>query len=253
LHIHLVNLDRSPERLADFCRVNRNLTATVSRFSAVDGRTLDVQALVRQGLVTKDILSPAMFSIGALGCAMSNVVLWEKAIASDQFLTACEDDAIFNDRFEPYAEAVLKTLPPDWDLIYWGFNFDMFLSFEVFPEVSHATTMFDQDRMRANVEKFQRQLITPQAFKLLWAFGTCCYSVSAKGAKVLRQKILPLAPRVTAFPEGARAYPYSPTWRHVGIDNSINAIHREIRSFVCFPPLVISKNESSTSTIQIQK
>jgi glycosyl transferase, family 25 len=250
MHIHLVNLDRSPERLTEFCDINRYLTATVSRFPAIDGGALKLDALVRQGLVTKDILSPDMFSIGALGCAMSNIALWDKAIASGQLLTACEDDAIFNDGFEPAAEAVLKTLPPDWDLIFWGFNFDMFVCFEFLPGVSHATTMFDQDRMRANIEAFQRQAIAPQAFKALWVFGTCCYSISAKGAGVLKQKILPLSARVTPFPEGAKAFPCSPSWRHVGIDNAINAVHREIKSFVCFPPLVVSKNEPGRSTIQ---
>ena len=37
--------------------------------------------------------------------------------------------------------------------------------------------------------------------------------------------------------------------RTVGIDNSINAVHREINSFVCFPPLVVSENEPEKSTM----
>jgi glycosyl transferase, family 25 len=248
LHIHVVNLDRSPDRITEFCSVNRNITATVARFVAVDGQKLDVDQLVQRGLVTKDIMS--MFSVGALGCAMSNIALWDIAIASGQAVTTCEDDAILNDRFNECAEALLKTLPADWDMIFWGHNFDMFMSFELLPGVTHATTMFDQDRMRANFEAFQRQTITPQAFKLLWAFGTCSYSISAKGASVLKSKILPLAPRVTPFPEGKKAYPYSPGWRHVGIDNSMNAVHKEIKSFVCFPPLAVTKNETKSSTVQ---
>jgi hypothetical protein len=126
----------------------------------------------------------------------------------------------------------------------------MFMSFELLPSVTHATVMFNQDRMRANIEAFQRQTITPQIYKLLWAFGTCCYSISSKGAAVLKSKILPLSARVTPFPEGQKAYPYSPAWRHVGIDNSMNAVHRGIKSFVCFPPLVVTKNETKTSTVQ---
>jgi GR25 family glycosyltransferase involved in LPS biosynthesis len=248
LHIHVVNLNRSPERITEFCSVNRNITATVARFVAIDGQSLDVDQLVQLGLVTKDILS--MFSVGALGCAMSNLALWDIAITSEQLVTLCEDDAIFNDRFEQCAEALLKTLPSDWDIIFWGYNFDMFISLELLPGVTHSTVMFDQDRMRSNIETFQRQAIAPQAFKALWTFGTCCYSISPKGAAVLKSKILPLAPRVTPFPEGQKAYPYSPAWRHVGIDNSINAVHKQISSFVCFPPLVVTKNETKYSTVQ---
>jgi glycosyl transferase family 25 len=152
LHIHVVNLDRSPERITEFCSVNRNITATVARFVAVDGRKLHIDQLVQRGLVTKDIMS--MFSVGALGCAMSNIALWDIAIASGQAVTTCEDDAILNDRFNECAEALLKTLPPDWDVIFWGYNFDMFMSFELLPGVTHATTMFDQNRMRAKSKPF---------------------------------------------------------------------------------------------------
>lgn len=131
LHIHVVNLDRSPERITEFCSVNRNITATVARFVAVDGRKLHVDQLVQRGLVTKDVMS--MFSVGALGCAMSNIALWDIAIASGQAVTTCEDDAILNDRFNECAEALLKTLPLGWDIIFWGYNFDMFMSFELLP------------------------------------------------------------------------------------------------------------------------
>jgi hypothetical protein len=94
LDIYVINLDRSPERISEFFTVNRNLSATVSRYPAIDGRTFDLDSLVRQGLVTKHIVNPDMFSIGALGCALSNIALWDKAIGSGQSLTVCEDDAI---------------------------------------------------------------------------------------------------------------------------------------------------------------
>jgi GR25 family glycosyltransferase involved in LPS biosynthesis len=61
--------------------------------------------------VAKDILS--MFSVGALGCAMSNIVLWDKAIANNKTVTICEDDAVFNDHFEERAEDLLKGLLKD--------------------------------------------------------------------------------------------------------------------------------------------
>jgi glycosyl transferase, family 25 len=245
LHIHLVNLDRTPERLTEFCDLNRYLTS-VSRFPAIDGAGLNVDSLVGQGLVTKDILS--MFSIGALGCAMSNLSLWDRAIANDQIVTISEDDAIFNYDFEARAEELLKRLPDDWDIIFWGFNFDMFLCFDMLPGVSPCVATFDQEQMRAGTGAFQKQTINPQAFKAIWVFGTSCYSISPRGAKVLKSKILPLRPQVIPLPEAKGVPPYSAAWRTVGIDNCINAVHREINSFVCFPPLVVSKNEPATST-----
>jgi glycosyl transferase, family 25 len=246
LHIHLVNLDRNPERLAEFCNVNRHLTS-VSRFPAVDGKSLELGSLVQQGLVTEDILSA--FSVGALGCAMSNLTLWDKAIANDQVVTICEDDAIFNNRFEERAEDLLKRLPNNWDIMFWGFNFNLFVCFEVLPGVSPCVVTFDQDQMRSGSGIFKMQAITPQAYKARWVFGTSCYSISPLGAKNLKNKILPLRPQTVPLPEAQRVPPYRPKWRTVGIDNCINAVHREINSFVCFPPLVISKNEREKSTV----
>jgi len=247
LHIHLVNLDRCPERVTEFCDLNRYLTS-VSRFPAIDGRTLDLDSLVRRGLVTKDILT--MCTVGAVGNAMSNLTLWEAGIARNQVVTICEDDAVFNYGFEACAEKVMKRLPNDWDIIYWGFNFDMFVVYDILPGVSPSIAIFNQEQMRARIKEFQTQTIFPQPFKTVWAFGPCCYSISPKGAKVIKSKILPLRPQVIPFPEAKGVPPYSPAWRTVGLDNFINAIHREISSFVCIPPLVVSKNEPGKSTIQ---
>jgi len=145
---------------------------------------------------------------------------------------------------------LIKTLPADWDLIMWGYNFDLFMCFEMLPGVSSCLGQFEQDRMRAGVGAFQQQPITPQAFRLIWAFGALCYSVSPKGAQSLKDKCLPLRPMIIDIPEAARAYPYSTKYRTVGLDNSMCAVYRQLSAFVCFPPLVISKNEGAKSTIQ---
>jgi GR25 family glycosyltransferase involved in LPS biosynthesis len=244
-----VNLDRSTDRLAEFCNVNRHLTS-VSRFPAVDGSRLDLNTLVSQGVVTKDILT--MFSVGAVGCAMSHLGLWERSIASNKAVTISEDDAIFNHGFDSHAEQLLAGLPNDWDMIFWGFNFDMFLCFDMLPGVTPCcVATFDQELMRAGAAAFQKLSITPQAFKLIWAFGTCCYSISPLGARKLKEKIVPFRPQVIPLPEARNAPPFSLSWRTVGIDNSINSAHREIKSFVCFPPLAISKHELDKSTIHV--
>jgi glycosyl transferase family 25 len=247
LHVHFINLDRSPERLVEFKRVNGHLTQT-SRFPAVDGQRIDIGALAAQGIVSEDILSS--FRIGAVGVALSNIALWELAIKSQTPVTFAEDDAIFNHHFDRCAEQLIASLPPDWDVIVWGFNFDLFLSFEMLPGVSLCLAQFDQDRMRANVRAFQEQRISPRAYPLRWAFGTPCYSVSPKGALALKTKCLPLRPKLIPCPEGARAPPNCSLFRNVGIDNTLNSVYGELKAFVCFPPLVVVKNEAGQSTIQ---
>jgi glycosyl transferase family 25 len=247
LHVHFINLERSSDRLAEFRNVNSHLAET-TRFPAVDGSKVDIASLAANGLATADILS--MFRIGAVGVAMSNIALWDLAIQSGSNVTIAEDDAIFHRQFDRSAEQLIAGLPADWDLILWGWNFDLFLSFEMLPGVSLCLAQFEQDRLRANIGAFQAQSILPRAYRLRWAFGIPCYTVSAKGARALRSKCLPLRPMLIPCPEGAKAPPHAKVFRNVGIDNTMNSVYPELNAFVCFPPLVVVKNEPARSTIQ---
>jgi tetratricopeptide (TPR) repeat protein len=247
VHVHVINLDRSPDRLAEFRSLNGHL-AEITRFPAVDGQRLDIPSLAAQGLAATDILS--MYRIGAVGDAMSNIALWETAIRTGRNVTIAEDDAIFNRQFDRCAEELIAGLPPDWDLISWGFNFDLFMSFEMLPGVSLCVAQFEQERLRTNVDAFRQQSIAPRAYRLRWAFGTPCYTVSPKGALALKSKCLPLRPMLIPCPEGAKAPPHARIFRNVGIDNTLNSVYPDLNAYVCFPPLVVVKNEPAKSTIQ---
>ncbi len=246
LQVNLINLDRSADRLAEFAAHNAHLGQVV-RFSAVDGRTLDLAALARAGLVAPDILDT--YSLGAVGCAMSHIALWKRAVAHGQALTIAEDDAIFHGQFRRHAAAVMANLPPAWDIILWGWNFDLFVSIEMFPGVSPCLAQFEQITSEAGVQAFQQQELVPHPLKVRWAFGTPCYSISPDGARAVMGKCLPLRPLVLSFPEGLRAAPHLPYFKAVGIDVTLNAVYRELRAFICFPPLVVTRNDISRSTI----
>jgi GR25 family glycosyltransferase involved in LPS biosynthesis len=249
--VHLINLDRSQDRLAEFRRINGHLTKIV-RFPAVDGRALDIAEVVRSGLATEDILGERAYKPGAVGLALSHAALWDLAIGSDEAVTLCEDDAIFNRHFEPCAEAIIETLPDDWDIVVWGWNFDLFMSFEMLPGVSHSLVQFDQDRMRGATELFQNQLPSSRAFRLSWCFGTPGYTVSASGAQKLKDRLVPFRPMTLHCPGIERAYPFSAYFDVLGVDGALNSVYRELNAFACFPPLVVTKNEATASTIQTE-
>jgi hypothetical protein len=40
-----------------------------------------------------------------------------------------------------------------------------------------------------------------------------------------------------------------PYFRTVGIDMTLNAVYRDLNAFMCFPPLVVTRNDHSQSTI----
>jgi glycosyl transferase, family 25 len=247
--IHLINLNRSKDRLAAFAVANPHLTA-ISRVPAVDGETLDIPSLISQGVIDQGLVTKDFYTVGALGAAYSHLSLWQLAIDSNQPVTVAEDDVFFHSQFEALAPALIGKLPADWDLISWGWNFDFFMCFEMLPGVSHCLAQFEQDRLRAGIGAFQSQAIDPRAFRLVWQFGTPCYTISPKGARALQSLALPLRPTVAAFPPGVRAQQRSGHYKNVGIDSAMNNAWPTVNGYICFPPLVVTKNEPGLSTIQ---
>jgi glycosyl transferase family 25 len=242
LQISLINLDRTPERLAEFHRLNEHLGREVSRFRAVDGQTVDVDALTRIQLLKPSVVSK--YTRGALGCALSHLALWEKAAARDEVVTICEDDAVFNRHFVETAERLVGTLPPDWDMILWGWNFDSVASFEMLPGISPCWLSFDQQSLREGIANFRELRITPQLFRLHRALGLVCYTVSPKGARALRNHCLPLRDMSVYFTGLNRAL------YNNGIDIPMNDAYPDIAAYVSFPPLVVTRNDHETTTVQ---
>jgi GR25 family glycosyltransferase involved in LPS biosynthesis len=182
LNIHVINLDRCPDRMLAFEKLNGHLQPNLLRFPAVDGATVARGALADRGTITADL----GYGDGALGNALSHLALWDLSIETNRAFTVCEDDAIFNRGFGPAAESLINLLPSDWHVILWGWNFDSVVLFDMLPGVSPCLSIFDQDRMRMGVEAFQSASLTPRPFRLFNAFGIAGYAVSPLGAQVMK-------------------------------------------------------------------
>jgi glycosyl transferase family 25 len=240
--IHLINLDRSPERLSRFQTVNAHLT-NVIRCPAVDGTAQDVETLIVNGTIDR-ISATTYYTPGAIGAALSHGALWTKAIEQQQSITICEDDAIFNIDYAQASRALIDRLPADWDFILWGWNFDANLLIDFIPGVSACLCNFDQASMLAGIEAFKQQDIVSHPLTLLRAFGIPCYSISPRGAQVLTSTCLPIRATEIYFPGIDRRIP------NVGIDVVMNNAYPNMKAYVAFPPLVLTKNEREASTIQ---
>ena len=240
--VHVINLDRTPERLAMFMTANADI-ADFRCVAAIDGNEIDLGALVSGGIAEQDV--EEHYTRGAIGCALSHFALWDQAIATNQITTVCEDDVIFNRHFVEYATAVMKDAQPGWHIILWGWNFGAILQFELLDGVSGCATFFDDARMRANIAAFQDHSVTPRTFRLILAMGTLCYSISPAGAlaagsfcKPIRAMRLHSPPFVVDLPA-------------TGVDDMLSmAYPKQLNALVSFPPLVVTATEASASTIQ---
>jgi len=239
MDIYVINLDRSQDRMLEFRRLNSHIPG-IHRFSAVDGNTIDRQYLVETNVIAQNL----PYTNGAIGCALSHLFFWEAAISQKTALTVCEDDSIFHKAFAELAPSLLRTLPTHWDLVLWGWNFDSILLFDLIPGVSPCLATFNQDQMRIGAMDFQSSAISPKAFRLFRAFGTVCYTISPQGASRLLNRSLPLRPLTVSVPMINPAFPNN------GIDIVMNAAYPDLNAYVSVPPLVLTKNEHSISTVQ---
>ncbi|MGC2331677.1 MAG: glycosyltransferase family 25 protein, partial [Candidatus Acidiferrales bacterium] len=215
--IHVINLERSSDRLAKFNRRNSHL-ANVLRYPAVDGALTDRQELIRNGIMLED----CFYSSGTLGCALSHIELWKKVQGEDRPITIFEDDVIAAFGFEEKVERLASSIPADWDIILWGHIFD--------PPKTWANVWADFGSYKANIHCFgPAEFDDPTGLRsidynhsllpLLNAWGMVAYSVSPNGARILLNFCLPLRKRASQFSEPGISY-----WDQ-GIDGAINGVY----------------------------
>jgi glycosyl transferase, family 25 len=132
--IRVISLARSPQRRAEFLR--RNAHVASSFFDAVDGRALTAGQIESSGAFMPELRAEGTYDSHAYGCALSHHRLWMEAAAGTEPLTIAEDDALLRRDFEARSAGVLATLPPGWDIVLWGWNFDSVLQVDPMGGVS---------------------------------------------------------------------------------------------------------------------
>jgi len=117
-----------------------HLRLPAQRWSAVDGRTINVPELAEMGLIAKEALpryylpdEQKLFGTdltdGGIGCALSHMMIWrdilsrrdEASVGPSGAFLVVEDDCQFLPGFsEGLLNSRLSHVPEDWELIYLG-------------------------------------------------------------------------------------------------------------------------------------
>jgi GR25 family glycosyltransferase involved in LPS biosynthesis len=239
--IHLINLDRSTDRLARFKERNFHLE-NILRVPAIDGVLVNREELVQDGTITEDL----PYIPGALGCALSHVGLWKKAASQNRIVTIFEDDVICSYNFLDESARVLSNLPADWDIIQWGFVFDPTFLWVDFG-FSKAELRFYDRRFSRDYQRFQSGIHSSAAVRLVHSFGAEAYSVSPKGARALLECCLPLRKQLVSFPGTGIVTP------DTGIDVAMCAAYGSMQAFICIPPLAIQDDTQTSDQVAIDR
>jgi GR25 family glycosyltransferase involved in LPS biosynthesis len=115
MKVKVINLDRRPDRWKRFSKqagvFQLGQVYPIERFSAVDGKTIDVETDDRISMRTKRNIKfrtrrthEDIDTVGAIGCYLSHVTIWKEFLASNaSAIMVLEDDAMipadFVDRF----------------------------------------------------------------------------------------------------------------------------------------------------------
>ncbi len=225
--IHLLNLDRSEDRLRRFWERNSHLEGLVERVPAIDGVTLDRDELLRTGYILDDLT----YGRGSLGCVMSHIRLWEMAVAEDRSITILEDDAVASQFFVDISRDVINSLPRDWDIIHWGYNFNPAFAWVDVGASKVRLHCYGQRQYR-EPDEFKNAPVAPAALKLLHCFGHSAYSISPSGARAALKYLLPLRSRSITFPgAGVRIFDR-------GFDIALCGAYPQMKAYLAVPQIV---------------
>ena len=131
--VYVINLDKAERRLDHFKKqfAQSDLASngeSFIRFSAVEGRSLDLQATVSHRALreiteaerTGFRMRHYQLSRGAVGCFLSHVRLWQSILGTDKHAALIfEDDAQIHPRLRRYLQSTL--VPADYDILLLGY------------------------------------------------------------------------------------------------------------------------------------
>lgn len=124
--VYLINLDRCQDRLYSAHRELMNAKIPYMRFSAIDGRELNIEQLINDGLIIKECQNDANERKGSIGCYLSHVKIWQliQSMSDNECDIGLifEDDCIIHPNLIKKLGNILQSVPKDWDLLYLGSN-----------------------------------------------------------------------------------------------------------------------------------
>ncbi len=247
LPVLVINLTRTPARLARFMADNAVPGLHITRFAAVDGATLDRAALVASGRVAADLIQANT----VIGCSLSHIACWEHVARSGRTTLICEDDAVLRRDIAQIHHQLAQAIAGA-DIVFWACNLDMHVAYEA-PGMGVTTQTYDAGRFasEAAIAAFQALTTVTVLYPLRRIWGASAYTVTPQGARRLLSLVLPLRNGSGDFVypsgDGRAWHMHFESW---GIDMDIGLVHvGAIKGLVAVPPVAVARHEKAASTI----
>ena len=237
---HVINLRRTPQRMASFLGQNSATGLRFQRFEAADGNQISEEEAIRLNLIKP---GTKWKTKGTIGVALSHRNLWEKAIADGRPLIVFEDDVFIREDFQAVAGPAIAALPA-WDIILFGYNPDALVEFNVAAEFDFSGLLTVRHPTAAQLAKFARSRQPANLVRLRHAFGISAYAISPTGAGRLIARCFPMDNRPVTFEAAKNRF------NAFSIDCMMNVFYGELDAYAFFGPLAMPLNDWAASTVE---
>ncbi len=238
----VITLDTDSRRYRDFATTNSHLP--FEPFIGVRGSELANDQRISCGLATPELVTSGRLGDGAAGAAESHRRLWEKAVKTRGGMLIMEDDVVTHEGLADYItthhELILQTT-----ITHFGINTDSVVQ-AISPQGLGITAL--QDPRHPSPEWIHQALSLTNAgkselWRLLKAFGMCCYFVSPHGAETLLKATFPLSLATTTVPFVSDKVPCN------AVDRMLNNVYPATAAFVTVPFLAFTPNTDSSTRL----
>lgn len=234
----VISLARTPERLQRFRARLGSFAEAVQWHSGVDGKTLNCDSLLAQGIIDPSALT---WPRGQIGCALSHLSAWQWCLDLGKPLLIFEDDVQLATDWHNRLQALIRQLSGQpWDFLLLGCNQDSCLQIEW--SAGHRMTSLFRPRYsdEASLTEALSAAQQPTAYKLVTALGLAGYVIKPEAAARLAEWVYPLRTLPIRTPE-------LPSRDCFSLDGQLNSYYESIHAFVAFPPIAVGENNQVSS------
>ncbi|EUK19178.1 glycosyltransferase family 25 protein [Commensalibacter papalotli (ex Servin-Garciduenas et al. 2014)] len=254
MNYFVIYSDQSSQELISFKKNNQHLTVEISPIKANSSNLELREELLKDHLITQN----NKYDMANLALTKAHISLWKQAVQNQSSITVFESNIITHKNFLNYQEISLSA-QQDYDLMIWGYNLNWNPCIELMPCLPKAIYTFpgynkDEFKKENNdlidIPTYQNSdLKTIQTLKIFSFAGLGCYTISAKGAEALLQKVTPIgnepAPSYQNDPHGSNFYVFKPipNRENISLDIEVNRYLKKLNTYMTIPMLaVISTN-----------
>jgi glycosyl transferase family 25 len=119
--VFVINLERSPYRRVFMCNQLNAHGIQPTIFKAIDGRSLNLDNLIKDGIYDDDLAHQYFsrsLSLAEIACAWSHIRVSELILENQhEMALVLEDDAILRDDAGAVFKEIMAELPEEWDMV----------------------------------------------------------------------------------------------------------------------------------------